>query len=170
MDTGSAIGAVGDKLVELAIDEHAKLRVDAYVRSAFNRYYYASFLVVQYTLGEIDNKWARTPHREIPCRLRKHLFEKAKKIIKRNVENLPSNGANELLTVLKSAAGALADGMKKAYEVRRIADYEPDADIQRQGWEASIDGVALRDAQKWHPQAVERTMEIRRAWREISPN
>jgi hypothetical protein len=170
MNAGSAFGAVGDKLVELAIDDHAHVPVDAYVRSAFNRYYYASFLVVQYTLGEIDNRWARTPHRDIPCRLRKDLFAKAKRIIRRNIDSFPPNSANELLTVLRSAGGALADDMKEAYEIRRIADYEPDVDIRRQGWEASIDGVALRDAQKWHPQAVERTMEIRRAWREISPD
>lgn len=60
---------VGDKLENFALGEKNILSKDLFGRSAFNRYYYAAFLVTREMLGELQNSWKATPHRQIPILL-----------------------------------------------------------------------------------------------------
>lgn len=175
MENGRDIGAVGDKLVALAMSDPTdptKSLSDAYVRTAFNRYYYASFLVVQHMLGEIKSEWARTRHKDIPLILRESLISAAKGLIRNKTSSSivhDKNVLNNSFFTLRSAGNALAQEIEHAYNIRVIADYRPDSNVQQKGWESTIDGVALRDAQEWRPSAVQKAEEILNAWQEISP-
>ena len=173
MKNSGDIGAVGDKLVELAIDDPAGIPAEAYVRSAFNRYYYACFLEVRFMLSQIDQSWTKTSHQQIPCRLRENLNRRARKIIKRNSKNLSIYNQidpNHCLIVLKDMTNELANEIETAYSIRKIVDYKPNVNIEFYGWETSIDGIALQDAQRWHSRAVEKAKEVLKVWHEINPN
>jgi hypothetical protein len=57
---------VAKRLSEIALNEVSETDADAFGRSAFNRYYYASYLITRDMLRQLDPSWTRTGHSKIP--------------------------------------------------------------------------------------------------------
>ncbi len=77
---------VGDELQRLALAERDPINFDLLGRSAFNRYYYATFLTTRKTLAMMQSNWKGTPHAEIPNLLKTNLKKKESYSIKAQVK------------------------------------------------------------------------------------
>ena len=53
---------VGEQLESWALDRKVETERDLFGRSAFNRYYYAVFLLTREMLGEFKASWKKTMH------------------------------------------------------------------------------------------------------------
>ena|SRR6056297_1263916 len=60
--------------------------LNAYGKSAFNRYYYATYWLVRDMLEIIDPKWASQSHGDIPVLLNKKFTNKFKKAIEQTAK------------------------------------------------------------------------------------
>jgi hypothetical protein len=152
---------VGDRLSLIATASGNSREADLFGRSAFNRYYYASFLIVRETLKRIDNRWAEPSHAEIPDLLRGQVLKHIKKEVRSLEENdLIAHGeAQSTINRAINATNALADLLSKAREVRRVADYEPDTMVTRVGSVMSLAEQTLDAAKGW-PQRAEQQSGI----------
>lgn len=56
---------VGSELERLALSDADPNNADLLGRSAFNRYYYAAFLITRETLGYMQPNWKGTQHANI---------------------------------------------------------------------------------------------------------
>ena len=56
---------------------------DLFGRSAYNRYYYATFLCVRNVLAKLDDSWAALPHKDYPALLKGTIKDKIRKCMKR---------------------------------------------------------------------------------------
>lgn len=104
---------------------------DAFGRTAFNRYYYASFLSTRQLLIQIDTSWAHTPHGNIPVLLETDLVKRFRTAIKRlQVNGLVSeNRSKSLVSQAGTAGGEMASILRTAYKVRITADYTPEEKV-----------------------------------------
>lgn len=100
---------------------------DAFGRSAFNRYYYAAYLVVRELLECFDADWGRQSHSSIPTLLEGALLKLIRNETKRQgkLGALRESDVGRLNRQAARAAAALAETLTTAYSVRVIADYEP---------------------------------------------
>lgn len=136
---------------------------DAFGRSAFNRYYYASFLSVRELLAEIEPSWSATPHANFPQLLQeavvKQVCREAKKQEKAGA--ISASDARSLIRRAKTATSEIASVLSVANEARVAADYRPEikvafvdsgfelggqTDAAARGWKARVDrmkGVLL---------------------------
>ncbi len=131
-----------------ATDDH---RLDLFGRSAYNRYYYAIFLNIRSVLRRIDSRWSKPAHAEIPNLLRDTLPNRLKKHIERaKRDGLISEGrGQQMYSVAKAAAWDLSSLLDSAREVRRIADYEPELTLTRDGTIIMLGTCTLDAAKKW---------------------
>lgn len=117
------------------VAEHLSIRAkalvgddaDAFGRSAFNRYYYATFLTVRDLLVTIDAVWSKVRHANLPGVLEKDLVKRIKDTAKRQRKAgaLSDNRERILVKQALSAASEIASVLRSAYNVRVAADYEP---------------------------------------------
>lgn len=135
---------VGDRLAAIAATEHDPVRFDLFGRSAFNRYYYSAYFTVRTALGRIDTNWERTNHRAMPQLLRTTVLERLKKQVSMNKRTrlMPDAEASRFYSMAASAAAELSDCLRTAYEVRVVADYEPQTKVEAVGKAA---GAKLAD-------------------------
>ena len=137
---------------------------DAFGRSAFNRYYYASFLTVRDLLVILDASWAKERHANIPMLLEGTLIKRVKALAKRQeaAGALSEARRRVLIKQAMSAVGEIASILREAYAVRVAADYEPThtvvfdvsgfrlvehSDAEARNWKARVEqrkGVLLR--------------------------
>ncbi|MBF4237730.1 hypothetical protein, partial [Vibrio anguillarum] len=96
--------------------------------SAFNRYYYAAFLITRETLGYMQPNWKGTAHAEIPNLLENGLRKPARAALRKQVQAglLDKGDESRLLGDLNATAGTLAQLLRLAYDARILADYEPE--------------------------------------------
>jgi hypothetical protein len=78
---------VADRLADWAASEADADNADLFGRSAFNRYYYAAYLITREMLRKLDPKWAASGHRQIPDLLQKTVTKKARQSIKNAEKN-----------------------------------------------------------------------------------
>jgi len=112
---------VGKHLEEEALRRSSADEVDLFGRSAFNRYYYATFWIVRATLGEIDPKWSSLSHSSVPDLLTGAVRKKLKKELEK-AERLGLQGGSVRNRINLSTDG-LATLMRHAYSKRVEADY-----------------------------------------------
>ena len=102
---------------------------DSFARSAFNRYYYATFLCVRETLTTVDQKYdASLNHKGIP-ELLKGTVQRRIKAIQKKASKL---GDTSLVTDCRQTGSqnlALAVMLEKAYATRVVADYTPQTPV-----------------------------------------
>lgn len=124
---------------------------DAFGRSAFNRYYYATFLTVRELLVAIDKAWAKTPHAEIPERIEKNLVARIKSSAKSQVRNgvLSAGRSSAIVGQSMSAATEIASVLKSAYTIRVAADYEPSHKIVFGASGIELDSCSIGEASSW---------------------
>lgn len=127
---------------------------DTYARSAFNRYYYATFLCVRQALVEIDKKYEHSlNHKDIPILLRSNI-QKRISAIRRKADKL---GDYSLVTECHQASSRnlkFASILEKAYAIRVVADYTPDTAVDFRSDRFTLSGVPVTEAHDWLAQAT----------------
>jgi len=158
---------VGEKLENYAVSESDENIKDLFGRSAFNRYYYAAFLITREMLGGINPKWKKTPHKEIPELLKGAVRKPVIQRLKQNAKkDLITNGElSALQTKLTNATNELANLLVQAYDVRLIADYEPERHILIKNRVIILSSCKLTSANNWADRASAYCKDIRKAWK-----
>ncbi|HFK7267180.1 hypothetical protein [Enterobacter asburiae] len=124
---------------------------DAFGRSAFNRYYYASFLNVRDLVSTLDGRWARISHKGIPDLLRgavtNMLTEELKKSVKKKfiTESQSQSKKSAVITSLDKIASI----MSEAYDVRGLVDYQPEIKILFEGDLFEVNSISVTKAKGW---------------------
>lgn len=160
---------VGNELERLALTYPDPAGCDLLGRSAFNRYYYAAFLITRNTLGSMQSNWKGTAHAEIPNLLKTGLRKPAKAALKNQVKLglLDKGNESQLLTELNGAANELAELLKHAYDARILADYEPEIKTVREGNVITLKSHKLTTAKEWPDRANKLCARLLRVWKEI---
>jgi hypothetical protein len=160
---------VADKLREWAIHEHNDNNADAFGRSAFNRYYYSSYLITREMLKKLNPKWARAGHGTIPKVLKESVTKKARQEIKRaergSLINLQTSSS--LRHSLNIAVAELSSLLSLAYSVRITADYEPECRVFRAGGSIKLNDQSLEAAKSWPDKAAAFSKTILRVWSDL---
>lgn len=137
---------------------------DLYGRSAFNRYYYASFLTVRELIVEFEPQWAGG-HSTVPEFLTGSIEREIKRF-RTSAQKRQQPDAVELCNRAVTALASLSSLMQTAYSIRVTADYNPqirvvDSDKDR----FTLGTTSITDAHNWVSQTRTLTQVIRRAWR-----
>jgi hypothetical protein len=159
---------VGEKLERAAQSEKDILTKDLFGRSAFNRYYYAAFLITREMLGELNLSWKTTPHKEIPNLLTTGVKKPVLKRLKMDArKDLITEGEKStLITKLTSATTNLSNLLGEAYDIRVIADYEPEIPIEGENNKLVLKNHKLTTANGWANRASAYCKDIRSVWRD----
>lgn len=157
---------VGEQLQGWAVSQRETEVKDLFGRSAFNRYYYAAYLVTRKNLGELDPKWKKEKHKAIPNTLlttvRKPVKHELDKQVKKGI--MTSKQRADALDSLKAATAALADLLQQAYDLRCVADYEPEESIVVDGKIMTLKDYKLNTAREWPSKASAYCKTIRKVW------
>lgn len=126
---------------------------DAFGRSAFNRYYYASYLTVRELLGAMDAAWETVSHATISSLLEGAVLLKLKKEAKKQEKSglISKNTEKGLIHKASTASSEIASMLKIAYGVRVISDYKPDVKIIFTASEFRVDEHSDIEAKNWKP-------------------
>ena len=157
---------VADKLAELAIGEKNENTADAFGRSAFNRYYYASYLVTRQMLKDLNTSWASTGHSKIPELLENRIIKRIRTEIKNQNRAglIPHNEAERLKYISISAISELTNVLRTAYSARVTADYNPEIRVVRDGHNMKLRDDTLDSAQKWVKRVSQFTKSLLKVW------
>ena len=122
---------------------------DSYARSAFNRYYYATFLCVRKTLVDIDDKYTKSlNHKGIPELLRGTVHKRIK-AIQRKADRLGDVALVKDCRQASSQNLTFATIVEKAYAICVVADYTPAAEVDFRSDRFTLSGVAVTEAHDW---------------------
>lgn len=116
---------VADKLKELSITELDKNTQDMYIRSAFNRYYYASHFIVRGEVGSL------VPADDFPhsSQMGKPLKGSYKNKIRDKLKDFGAAIAHEKEKNLDDLIKTIIKNAVKLYDARQLADYKDNAKI-----------------------------------------
>lgn len=142
---------------------------DAFGRSAFNRYYYAAYLLVKESFAKLREEWAGDlPHAQIPEMLRgnvKNTLTKGKRRARRTEDHDTFNLCERAI----SAAMGLAHLMDEARVTRVVADYKPELLVDfSEGVGYSLNTVSVLQAQNWPYKAKSYLSAISTAWKHVN--
>ena len=136
---------------------------DEFGRSAYNRYYYATFLRVRKMIAALDAAWSQLPHASYPLTLRgavrKKLQNGRSKAQRVGDHDLAATCARAL-----SAATEIADLMEAASATRVVADYNPQIPVDFTGGRFSLNNVRITDAHEWPKKADVWSSIIEKTW------
>lgn len=137
---------------------------DLFGRSAFNRYYYATFLRARSMLVTLDSRWGREPHKSYPDLLKGKIRQRFKNEAKKAVKIQDY----ELIKACKRAENAcheLAEMFVKSYSIRVVADYEPSERIEFTfDGRFELRGVDINTAHRWPERAEAFCGDIEKTW------
>lgn len=159
---------VGNALSDLADADTDFSHKDLLGRSAFNRFYYASFLCTRKMLGELNPDWKGTAHKNIPTLLRTSI----KKDVRNALRGLEHSGAisksksSQELSELTKTIGELAELLESSYSARILADYEPEILVTIDGKVIKLDMHKLTTASSWPDKTNAYCKIIFRIWRD----
>ena len=159
---------VGQELERWALTQKNEGDKDLFARSAFNRYYYALFLVTRQMIGDFEAGWRGTVHAQIPNLLRTAVKKKVERSLKKAVRNdLMSLGeSSRIRDEHNTSISTLATLLEEAYQVRIVADYEPEIVVEQTGSVISLDSHKLTSAKAWPDRASACCKSIRKVWKE----
>lgn len=143
---------------------------EAYVRSAFNRYYYATYYSVRELLFQLDEKWVKTPHNDIPKLLEEALVKYVDREMKKLVRSkaLTTSEENKKKYLIRAATNDLAGLMRESYQVRCTADYEPEIPVAYKVNNVyELQGRTDRAAKNWYQSSVNHKSKILKICKEI---
>ncbi len=160
---------VGQELERWALGQTNADDKDLFARSAFNRYYYAVFLITREMIGEFEAGWRRTNHAGMPDLLRGAVKRKVETALKDAVRGGLMSQGDSLKIKAKNAVAinALAVLLQEAYHVRVVADYEPEIVVQQKHNVISLDTHKLASAKTWPDRAASYCKCIRKVWEEV---
>ncbi|MEC8010304.1 MAG: hypothetical protein VX185_05975 [Pseudomonadota bacterium] len=159
---------VGNQLTTWAIENNSEDEVDLFARSAFNRFYYAAFLETRTMLGEFNTSWKKTPHLNIPELLREGVKKKVINTLKALVksEDISIAESNKIKQSYQISVCELANLLEQAYQIRVLADYEPENKATKDGKVILLGIHKLATAKEWPNQANSYCKAIRKIWKE----
>ena len=160
---------VGEQLESWALERRAHDEKDFFGRSAFNRYYYAVFLLTREMLGEFKTSWKGTMHASIPNLLRTSVKKEVVQTLEKAVRSgfMTKGESSQIIQQHNRSLAELADLIEMAYQVRIIADYEPEIAIQQERNVLSLDSHKLTSAKTWPDRASAYCKAIRKVWKEV---
>ena len=159
---------VAEKLSEIALNERDQDNFDLFGRSAFNRFYYASYLITRDMLGQCNPVWAKTSHKEIPNLLNDCVAKRIKEAIRNQAGKLISHHDGKLMAQEATAAIVpLAQLLTSAYAVRCVADYEPGQRIQPAQKSFELIGHSNHAANAWPKRTTTYTRTILKIWKRL---
>lgn len=139
-----------------------------YARSAYNRYYYNTFLIVRALLSEMDVKWSRMPHKDYPIFLKSTIIKDYKAAKVRAKKTNDSVLERKVESGIR-AAQALASLMEKANGVRIVADYEPSEKVNFKSADRfSLKSIDITQAHEWNDSVTLWVKDIKQAWDHIN--
>ena len=141
--------------------------VNMFGRSAYNRFYYASYLQVRNTLSELDEKWKKTSHGNIPELLTNKVKSKVKTALDRQLKSglITKSSHSRMLTDFTASTTGLSSLLAEAYDVRCVADYEPEVScLKHQSSGLTLNDYKLNTAEKWPDRASGYCKTIRKVW------
>ncbi|MBU2549145.1 MAG: hypothetical protein KKB20_12070 [Proteobacteria bacterium] len=162
--------SVGDKLAELACEPGRKVEdVDVFGRSAFNRYYYASYLITRKMLFDLNPNWVNTRHKNIPELLRKTIISRIRDQIRKQSKKglITKSKEQKIRNDINDAVSELSLIIAEAYNIRVIADYRPDNKIFRKHKDLILENKSLNEAKKWSGRASMFSKKIIRIWKDV---
>jgi hypothetical protein len=137
--------------------------LDLYGRSAFNRYYYATYLLTRSMLKAFNPAW-RAGHKDIPNELTGWVTKDLKKA-KEKARAIGDRQAEQMCVLGMHHAHELAVLMKLAYSARVVADYEPEEKvIMDRSKTIKMGQVEMSRAKHWPVEARTYIASISRAW------
>lgn len=143
---------VAQYLTERALATTLEDETNLFGRSAFNRFYYATFLTVRETLVTIDPSWAEPTHKQVPEILRGALVKRIKNQLNKGL--LEPRETEQVKSLAMKYASDLANTLQTAYLIRIQADYKPEQRATRKGGSIHLYGLKTGDAAGWHQDAV----------------
>jgi len=160
---------VGDKLRDLAIAASDADVINKYGRSAFNRYYYASYLIVRSAIMNIDPKWAQCSHKDLPNLLRKTIYRQARDQALRleRAGQLNARQKSLLIDSIKICTAKLAQLLQSGYAIRCVADYSPEEIVVLRSKNLYLGNCTTSAAQHWPEQAAINAGQLQAKWREL---
>ena len=159
---------VGDELQRLALATYDPLNFDLLGRSAFNRYYYATFLITRKTLAIMQSNWKGTAHAEIPNLLENALRKPVSARLKNQIRLglIDEGDKSRILTNINIAGCELAQLLRHAYHARILADYEPEIPLMKQDDMIMLDSYKLTTAREWPNRAEILCKRLLKSWKE----
>jgi len=158
---------VGEQLQNWAQEQKEDLKKDMFGRSAFNRYYYAAYLETRKSLGELNPVWKNEKHRAMPNTLittvRKPVIRELDKQVRKDI--ITKSERSKAVSSLKVATASLSDLLAEAYDLRCVADYEPEEPICIDNKLMSLKEYKLNSARDWPNKARAYCKTIRKIWR-----
>lgn len=141
---------------------------DLFGRSAFNRYYYATFLIVRAGLRRMSlvAKSGEIAHASVPEILSGTVYKRLKKACT-DAKRIGDGEAISLFSVGALAARDLASLMNSARASRTTADYHPEMQITKSGKGFLLITVNVDQAQTWPHKAETLINRIAAAWRQL---
>lgn len=138
---------------------------DLFGRSAFNRYYYATFLIVRAGLRRMNlvAESGEIAHASVPEMLSGTVYKKLNKACA-DAKRIGDGEAISLFSVGTHAARDLATLMNSARASRTTADYHPEMPITISGKGFSLVTTDVEQAQAWPHKAETLINRIAAAW------
>jgi hypothetical protein len=139
-----------------------------FARSAFNRYYYATFLASRQLLIETTGTRG-LPHKALP----EHLTGQFQKTVKHQIDvgfksGVLSNADRaRMLSGLRDNTRVLRELLVMAYGVRVLADYEPDVPVEMKDDTYSLGASTLSAASNWARRAQMYCKNLRKIWKDL---
>ncbi|PKM18776.1 MAG: hypothetical protein CVV11_10105 [Gammaproteobacteria bacterium HGW-Gammaproteobacteria-15] len=160
---------VGDELEKLALGNGDVTNSDLLGRSAFNRYYYAAFLITRETIKNMQISPKFVKHAEIPTILQTGLRKTVKPSLDRQVKaGLMDKGTySRILTQLNDVGNELAQLLQSANDARVLADYEPEIKTERDGNVIKLKSYKLSTAKEWPSRASLLCGRLLKIWRDV---
>ena len=157
---------VGMQLGIWAMGRDSSKERDLFGRSAYNRFYYAAFLVTRKMLSDFNPEWKKQSHSAIPCLLTGQVKKEPIAALKRQnrARVISPSASRKMESQLRDATSDLAALLQEAYQVRRIADYEPEISVTLQNGTMSLSGHKFGTACGWSNRASHLCGIIRRIW------
>lgn len=143
------------------------LQRDQFGRSAFNRFYYATFIPISKALAALRPEWAGLPHKDVPEVIRGTIIKALKDGQKR------ANRLGDYETVANCARAIslcheLAGIMESGYAVRVAADYHAEVAVDfATGADFRLVTVPVSIARQWPGRAAAYSETIGNIWRQI---
>lgn len=154
--------------LQIYAHNHYGVDRDAYARSAYNRYYYACFLLLRDLVSDFNPDWTDTPHKSYPELLNgkittwfKHERYKAKMA-----------GDNELCSMISTSLSAIpkiANIIKTAYSLRVIADYNPEMLVEFSAVNRfSLNNIEITQVHIWQENLFTLVSDLRSTWQQFN--
>lgn len=135
---------------------------DLFGRSAFNRYYYAAFLIARKLMRDLNPDW-QGGHSSLPGELTGSVLTQVRAAAKA-ARRVGDHQAEAICKTAMSALHDLASLLRDGYSVRVIADYRPEIAIMPDvGERFTLDRTNINSAHTWPGKARAYVAAIERA-------